>query len=84
MTPDETRRRLLAFLDTIRRPDVPLSALDADESLVASGLIDSLALLQIVTFLESEYTLDFAVIGFDPAQLGTVRGILGLIAEHSA
>jgi acyl carrier protein len=80
----ETRERLLAFLDTIRRPDVSLSVIDGSDSLVASGLIDSLALLEVVTHLESQYALDFAVIGFDPARLSTISGILDLIEEHAA
>lgn len=84
MNRDETRTRLLAFLDTIRRPEVPLSVVEGSESLVASGLIDSLALLEIIAFLESEYALDLAIIGFDPIRLGTVPGILDLIEEHAA
>lgn len=84
MNRTEAHERLVAFLDTIRRPDVPISAVDDDRSLVASGLIDSLALLEIIGYLESEYAIDFSVIGFDPARLGTVSGILDLIEQHTA
>ena len=43
-----TRERLLAFLDTIRRPDKPISAIRDSEDLVSVGLVDSLAVLEII------------------------------------
>jgi acyl carrier protein len=49
---------------------------------VASGLIDSLAILQIVTYLESTYEIDFAGRGIDPEQLGSIGGILDLIEKE--
>jgi acyl carrier protein len=50
-----------------------------DTSLVASGLIDSLAVLEIVAYVEATYGIDFAERGVDAEQLFTVRGILDLI-----
>lgn len=51
------------------------------ESLVEAGLIDSLALLEIVAYLESAYGIDFAATGVEPEQLATVHGILELIEQ---
>ena len=48
------------------------------------GLIDSLAILQIVTWLETTYGIDFAVRGIDPEDLATIGGILDVIAEATA
>ena len=73
------RERLLAFLETIRRPDVPLSAIGDSENLVQAGLIDSLAVLQIIEFLESEFGVDFMATGLDPVQLTSVPRILDLL-----
>lgn len=73
------RARLLDFLATIRRPDRSLDALADSESLVGAGLIDSLALLEIVAWLETEYALDFSERGVDPEQLASVGRILDLI-----
>ena len=46
-------------------PDVPVEELDADFDLVAGGVVDSLGLLKLVAWLESEYD-----IGVDESELG--------------
>jgi len=84
MERDEARRRLLAFLDTIRRPDRPLAELAEDDRLVDAGLIDSLALLEIVTWLEREMGVDFRAGGLDPGRLASVASILDLISERGS
>ena len=82
---DRPRRRqdLLDFLRTIQRPEYPLDEVEEDTSLVASGLIDSLALLQIVAYLEEAYGIDFATRGVDPEDLRSVGSILDLIAREA-
>ena len=77
-----TRDRLLAFLETIRRPGVSLSAIGEEANLVQAGLVDSLAVLQIIEFLEAEFGVDFRTADLDPAQLTTIPGILDLIEAH--
>ena len=75
---------LLAFLRTIQKPDVPLDAIDEGASLIDAGLIDSLALLEIVTYLEETYGMDFAERGVDPGELTSVGGILDLVERETA
>ena len=70
---------LLAFLRTIQKPGAPIDDVGEDVSLVDAGLIDSLAVLEIVGHLESTYGLDFAESGIDPGDLTTIGGILELI-----
>ena len=77
------REQLLAFLRTIQKPDRPLDDVAETDSLVESGLIDSLALLEIVAFLEEQYRIDFAAIGLEPEQLTSVSGILDLIEREA-
>jgi acyl carrier protein len=48
---------------------------------VASGLIDSLAILQIVVYLETTYGIDFSVRGLSPEELGSIGGILDVIEQ---
>jgi acyl carrier protein len=48
---------------------------------VASGLVDSLAIMQIVVYLEEQYGIDFAASGFDPDRLATMASIVDLIVE---
>ena len=49
-----------------------------------AGLIDSLALLEIVTFLETEFGVDFADTGVDTGRLSTIPSLLDLIDQQTA
>jgi acyl carrier protein len=75
----ERAAELREFLRTIERPDRPLDGADGRTSLVAAGLIDSLAVLEIVAYLETRYGVDFAETGVDPEELSSIEGILDLI-----
>ena len=83
-----SRTRILAdlqqFLRTIQKPNKPVESVGADERLVASGLVDSLAIMQIVVYLEETYRIDFAASGFDPDRLATMDSIVDLIEEARA
>lgn len=81
MTREANRQQLLSFLETISRPEIESSSMAETEDLVAAGLIDSLAVLQIVMFLEKEFDFDFAASGTDPGRLRSVESILNLIEE---
>lgn len=70
---------LIEFLRTIQRPNKPIDSVGLNDSLFASGLIDSLAIVQIVVYLENTYGIDFAASGFDPERLATMASILDLI-----
>ena len=82
------REKLLAdlkqFLRTIQKPNKPVESVGEDERLVASGLVDSLAIMQIVVYLEEQYGIDFAARGFDPDRPATMGSIVDLIAEARA
>ncbi len=49
------RAAIVAFLETIRRPEQSLADIGDDDHLVQSGLIDSLTMLEIVAFLEETW-----------------------------
>ena len=80
-----SREQLLAdlkqFLRTIQKPNRPVESVGIDERLVASGLVDSLAIMQILVYLEEQYGIDFAANGFDPDRLATMGSIVELIEE---
>lgn len=84
MTDSTKLEGLKQFLRTIQKPGKSIDNLSLDEGLVKSGLIDSLALVQIVMYLEQTYQIDFAMIGFDPDRLSSIGSILELIEEHAA
>jgi len=70
---------LLRFLRRIQKPDHPLEGLDERANLIESGLIDSLAVLEIVSYLEDTYGIEFVEKGVDPEELSSIGGILDLI-----
>jgi acyl carrier protein len=82
-SPRQRRQGLLQFLRSIQKAGMPVESLKDDDRLVDSGLIDSLAILQIVTYLEVTYCLDFSVRGVSPEDLGSIGGILGIIEQES-
>ncbi|MGH7772615.1 MAG: phosphopantetheine-binding protein [Candidatus Binatia bacterium] len=79
----QRKEGLINFLRTIQRPDRPIEELDDHQRLVESGLIDSLAILQIVLYLEQTYNIDFRDRGVDPSDLGSVSAILDLIERET-
>lgn len=84
---DDRQQRLqdlTQFLRTIQKPNKPIEQIGAEESLVTSGLIDSLALVQIVFYLENTYGIDFSTYGFDPERLASMTSILDFIEEARA
>jgi acyl carrier protein len=78
---EERFQELVGFLRTIQKPDKPIDSLSRDDNLVSSGLIDSLAIIQIVVHLENTYGIDFAATGIDPERLATISSLLDLIEE---
>jgi len=84
MDREQSKQELIDFLRTIQRPDYPHAAIDEESGLVESGLIDSLALLQIVSYLEQTYSVDFSERGIDPDDLRSVRSIIELIVREAA
>ncbi len=84
MTSDDRQQRLehlKQFLRTVQKPGKLMESVSVDDSLVRSGLIDSLVVVQIVLYLENTYGIDFAALGFDPDRLASMGSILDLIEE---
>lgn len=75
--------RVLAFLNG---PDCPIEAtLDADTALISSGLMDSLALFQLLLWVESELGRPLDPASFDLARAWeTPAAIAAFIAARSA
>jgi len=79
---EQRRQALLQFLHSIQKAGLPVESLQDTDRLVASGLIDSLAILQIVSYLESTYGIDFSMRGVSPEELGSIGGILDVIEQE--
>lgn len=70
---------LRQFLGTIQKPNKPVDSVGLNEHLVESGLVDSLAIIQLVLYLEERYAIDFAASGLDPQRLTSMGSIVDLI-----
>jgi acyl carrier protein len=79
MSRERTRQELIDFLRTIQRPGGSIDAIDDEQNLFDSGVIDSLAMLQIILLLEQSYGIDLSESGVDPTQLNSVSSILDMI-----
>ena len=62
---DETTQKIKQFIVDEFMPDVSVDELDSDFDLLTGGVVDSLGLLQVVAWLETEF--DVAV---DDSELG--------------
>jgi len=79
---EQRKEHLVNFLHSIQKAGMPVESLGEHDRLVASGLIDSLAILQIVSYLETTYDIDFSIRGVDPVQLGSISNLLDLIQDE--
>ena len=84
MSRQQHRDELIKFLRSIQRRDSTIKEIDDSQSLVESGLVDSLAALQIVSYLEEAYKIDFGDNAIDPGDLRTVGTILDIIERVAA
>jgi acyl carrier protein len=84
MSRDNIRKILLEFLDTICADDISALGIDEDVPFEESGLIDSLSMLEIVSFLETRFSIDFSHIGIDADNVGSIANILDLIERSEA
>ena len=80
--PDSTRRqRLLGVLKTIT--DKPIPA-DDEESLFESGLLDSFALPDLVSALETEFAIKVPYRDLNPRKFDSIARIDTYLEEHGA
>lgn len=84
MSRETHKTRLIAFLETICRPGARVDPADEATGLIAAGLIDSLAMLEIIGFLEREYGIGFQDPDVDPNDVSSVARILDLIERKAS
>ena len=74
-----TRNELRAHVEKLLSDKGDRKPLSDTESLVVSGRLDSIDILQIVVFLEGRYGIDFADKQFDQEDFDSIARILTLI-----
>jgi methoxymalonate biosynthesis acyl carrier protein len=79
MTADEIRETTLSFLEQFVSVDV-----EDDEDLFASGLVNSLFAMQLVLFVEKEFSIKVENQDLDIANFKSVNAITGFIQSKTA
>jgi len=73
------RDELIDFLNTVVRPGQSVNGAGDETNLIDAGVIDSLALIQIIFWLEQNHGLHLHTLGIDPSELASIGGILNSI-----
>jgi acyl carrier protein len=81
---DETTQKIKQFIVDEYMPDVSVDELDSDFDLLTGGVVDSLGLLQLVAWLETEFdvTVDESQLG--PESFRTVDAIKEYVDQAKA
>ena len=78
----ETREKIRAFLLN-RFPAAANLDLDGDESLLDSGVVDSLGILDVVAFLEEEFSLEVEDDDLAPENFDSLGALEKFVAERA-
>ncbi len=80
-TVNEDRERIRAYLRELLDEHDDHEPIVDDQSMIKSGRLDSLVVVKLVLFLETDFDVDFTRIDFDPERFDTVEAIEALVAE---
>jgi len=87
MTPAPTEPdRVAARIRTYLSDEVILDSTAhlEDQTPLLSGLLDSLSLMDLVSFIEDEFGVELEQSDIEPKHFGTVRDIAALVVDRSA
>ena len=78
-TNQNSRQKIRDYISGRLTAKNDMKPFDDSASLVSSGRLDSLDVIEIVVFLEDEFGLNFARIGFDQSHVDSVNSIMKLL-----
>jgi acyl carrier protein len=84
MSQSEFSARIKEFIMTEVSPELGLQQIGDDEPLIDSGIVDSLGILRILTFLDETFGVDLASEEIKLENFRTVRLICDLISQRGA
>ncbi len=76
---NEIERRVRAFIEDNFMFREDRTQLPDTESLIDAGLIDSTGILELVAFLETEFAIRMADADIVPANLDSIKSIVGYV-----
>ena len=83
MTHDEIVETVKAFILKQFLPGEDSTALTPSTPLITGGILDSLATLEVVSFLEQRYSIELQAHEVDPSRIGTLDGIADLVQSKT-
>jgi D-alanine--poly(phosphoribitol) ligase subunit 2 len=81
---DETTLKIKQFIVDEFMPDVSVDELDSDFDLLTGGVVDSLGLLQVVAWLETEFDVSVDESQLGPESFRTVDAIKTYVDQAKA
>lgn len=84
MNSDEIRSRVRSFIDEnflYMRPDFTLGD---DDSLMGNGIVDSMGVMEMIEFLESEFGVAVDDTDITEANIGSLNAIAAYVSSHAA
>ncbi len=84
MTNEEIMRTVKEYILATFLPGEDPKALTEDTQLITGGILDSLATLEMVSFLEQTYKIELQAHEVDAANLGTLKAIANLAQSKTA
>ena len=84
MNPEEIIQAVKDYILTTFLPGEDPKALTNTTQLISSGILDSLATLELVSFLEGRYGIQLEAHEVDAANLGTLASIATLVQSKVA
>lgn len=76
-----TEVQILRSLTAYFAKELGAKELGAEDSLLSSGLLDSLAIVKLLSFVEEEFNVEISDADFDPENFETLNSITKLIAS---
>jgi acyl carrier protein len=76
--------RIKEFIITEVNPDLHLTSLDDDEPLIESGIVDSLGVLKIMSFLDEAFGIDLSSTEIKLENFKDVKTICDLVQSQSS
>jgi acyl carrier protein len=78
----KTRDQLRQFISNLAKDHGHLEAINDDEPLILSGLLDSLAVVHIAVFMEEQFGIDFSNIYFDQDDFDTIDRMVSFVETN--
>ena len=78
------RDAIREFVRSLLQRKGMLDPVDDTDSLLISGMLDSVDVLEITTFLEDQWGVDFSYGDFDAGDFDTIDGILSRVGGSTS